>query len=152
MAGLALAALALASPYRLARAHELLNSWRTLCQRVPIDPGIAFGRGEWLGVGLGGACRNSTISGGPYGFSICRIAEELGLAGVLLVLGLFGYVTWRAFAIASSAFTERPLPPTAPMALGCGWRSRRLSTWASTWVLPTKGLTLPLVSYGDPAW
>jgi cell division protein FtsW len=153
MAGLALAALALASPYRLARLMSFLNPWAD-----PFASGfqltqalIAFGRGEWLGVGLGGSVQKlNYLPEAHTDFLFAVIAEELGLAGVLLVLGLFGYVTWRAFAIASSALTRNALFP-AYCAYGIGlWLAIQtfINVGVNMGVLPTKGLTLPLVSYG----
>jgi cell division protein FtsW len=153
MAGMALAMLALASPYRLRRLTAFLNPWAD-----PFASGfqltqalIAFGRGEWFGVGLGGSVQKLLyLPEAHTDFLFAVLAEELGVVGVALVLGLFGYVIWRAFAIAAHALTWDALF-AAYCAYGVGlWLAVQtlINVGVNMGVLPTKGLTLPLMSYG----
>ena len=153
--GLALAAVALAvsSPYRLERITAFLDPWAD-----PFASGfqltqalIAFGRGEWLGVGLGNSIQKLFyLPEAHTDFLFAVLAEELGLVTALLVIGLFSVIVWRAFLIARRA--ERAgMRYAAYVAYGCGmWTGLQafINIGVNMGVLPTKGLTLPLMSYG----
>jgi cell division protein FtsW len=149
----ALAAVAISSPYRLERLTTFLDPWAD-----PFNSGfqltqalIAFGRGEWFGVGLGaGVQKLFYLPEAHTDFLFAVLAEELGLLGALGVLGLFTLLVWRAFAIGSRAL-RAGRRYSAYLALGLGlWIALQviISVGVNTGLLPTKGLTLPLMSYG----
>ncbi len=151
--GLAGAALAVSSPYRLERITAFLDPWAD-----PFASGfqltqalIAFGRGEWLGVGLGNSIQKLFyLPEAHTDFLFAVLAEELGLVAALLVIALFSVIVWRAFHIARCA--ERAGAAFAAyVAYGCGmWTGVQafINIGVNMGVLPTKGLTLPLMSYG----
>ncbi len=149
----ALAALAVSSPYRLERITAFLDPWAD-----PFASGfqltqalIAFGRGEWFGVGLGNSIQKLFyLPEAHTDFLYAVLAEELGLAGALLVLALFVVIVWRAFVVARRA--ERAgMTFAAYVAYGGGiWLGVQafVNMGVNMGILPTKGLTLPLMSYG----
>jgi cell division protein FtsW len=149
----AFAVLILASPYRLSRMGAFLNPWAD-----PLHTGfqltqslIAIGRGEWLGVGLGGSVQKLFyLPEAHTDFLFAVLAEELGLLGVVLVIGLYACLVKRAFAIGAQG--ERfGHPLAAYLAYGLGlWFALQafVNIGVNMGVLPTKGLTLPLMSYG----
>ena len=149
----ALALLAVASPYRMARITAFINPWAD-----PFDSGfqltqalIAFGRGEWLGVGLGSSIQKLFyLPEAHTDFLFAVIAEELGLISALLIIVLFAMIVWRAFVIGRRA--ERGGQPFAAyVAYGSGmWMGLQafINIGVNMGILPTKGLTLPLMSYG----
>ncbi len=148
-----LLALAVLAPYRLKRVLSFLDPWQDafgkgyqLTQAL-----IAFGRGEWLGVGLGGSIQKlHYLPEGHTDFLFAVIAEELGFAGVLLVVGLFSFVVWRIFTIAGRA-TEDGNFFAAYLCYGVAiWIGFQafINIGVNMGILPTKGLTLPLMSYG----
>jgi cell division protein FtsW len=145
--------LALIAPYRLARVTGFLDPWAD-----PFNKGfqltqalIAFGRGEWLGVGLGASVQKLFyLPAAHTDFVLAVLAEELGLVGVLGVMLLFSIVVWRAFRIARQAERVGELYG-ARLAQGLGVLlalQAMINMGVNMGVLPTKGLTLPLVSYG----
>ena len=140
-------------PYRMKRVTSFLNPWAD-----PKDTGyqlvhalISFGRGEWWGVGLGcGIQKLFYLPEAHTDFLFSVIAEELGLAGVITVIGLFVMLVWRTFEIAAAAeaLGERF---SAFLAYGLGiWFGFQafVNMGVNMGILPTKGLTLPLMSYG----
>lgn len=153
LVGAAFAVLAITSPYRLQRLTTFLNPWAD-----PFNSGfqltqslIAIGRGEWWGVGLGASIQKLFyLPEAHTDFVFAVLAEELGLIGVLVLLGLYAFVVLRTYKIAVIAERGGNLF-AAYLAYG-------ISTWiglqalinigVNTGLLPTKGLTLPLVSYG----
>ncbi len=145
--------LILFSPYRLARALSFLNPWanpETTGYQL-VHSLIAIGRGELFGVGLGESVEKLFYLPEAYtDFLFAVLAEELGLVGVLTVILLFMTVVWRAFAIGRRA--ERlDLKFSAWLAYGIGlWFGIQalFNMGVNMGVLPTKGLTLPLMSYG----
>ena len=153
LCGLAMAVLVISSPYRLERLTAFMNPWAD-----PFNSGfqltqalIAFGRGEWFGVGLGsGIQKLFYLPEAHTDFVFAVIAEELGMVGAMTVLLLFVCVIWRAFLIARRA--ERlDKPFAAYIAYGIGlWIGIQsfINLGVNMGVLPTKGLTLPLMSYG----
>lgn len=149
----AVATLTITSPYRLERVTAFLNPWAD-----PFNSGfqltqslIAFGRGEWFGVGLGGSIQKLFyLPEAHTDFVFAVLAEELGLFGALAVVALFVFIAWRAFRIANMA-QRLGLAFGAYMAYGITlWLSMQafINIGVNMGVLPTKGLTLPLMSYG----
>lgn len=145
--------LAVTSPYRLQRLTIFLNPWED-----PFDSGfqltqalIAIGRGEWFGVGLGASVQKLFyLPEAHTDFLFSVIAEELGLFGAFSVLLLFTIVILRAFRIARKAeYANQQF--AAYMAYGIGiWVGLQayINIGVNMGILPTKGLTLPLMSYG----
>ena len=151
--GAGLVTLALAAPYRLERLTSFMNPWAD-----PFNSGfqltqalIAFGRGGWFGVGLGGSVQKlNYLPEAHTDFVFAVLAEELGLLGSVLVLGLFALVIARAWLVAARA--ERSGNAFAAylaygIALWLGLQAI-VNIGVNMGVLPTKGLTLPLLSYG----
>jgi cell division protein FtsW len=147
------ALLALGSSYRLRRLTVFLNPWAD-----PYHSGfqltqslIAIGRGQWFGVGLGESVQKLFyLPEAHTDFLFAVLAEELGLLGVVLTLGLFLVLIWRAFYIARLA-SDAGLKFPAYLAAGFGlWVGIQtfINIGVNMGVLPTKGLTLPLMSYG----
>jgi cell division protein FtsW len=150
------ALLILASPYRLQRVIGFMDPWSD-----PYGKGyqlshalIAFGRGEWLGVGLGGSVEKLFyLPEAHTDFLLAVIAEELGFAGVAAIILAFAWVVMRAFAIGRrAAALERHFPALAAQGIGM-WIGLQaiINIGVNTGMLPTKGLTLPLVSFGGSA-
>jgi cell division protein FtsW len=150
---LAFAVLALASPYRLRRLTEFLHPWDD-----PFNGGfqltqslIAIGRGSWFGVGLGSSVQKLFyLPEAHTDFVFAVLAEELGLAGVIGVLALFVALVWRAIQISRLA-AQAGMQFQAYLALAFGvWLGLQslVNIGVNMGVLPTKGLTLPLLSYG----
>jgi cell division protein FtsW len=147
------AVLAVTSAYRLRRITGFLDPWAN-----PYSSGfqltqslIAIGRGKWLGVGLGNSVQKLFyLPEAHTDFLFAVLAEELGLAGVLLTLGLFVALIWRAFYIARLA-SQAGLDFQSYLAAGFGlWVGGQafINIGVNMGVLPTKGLTLPMMSYG----
>jgi cell division protein FtsW len=153
-AGAAAVALVLVSPYRMARVTSFLDPWAD-----PLDSGyqlsqalIAFGRGEWMGVGLGnGIQKQFYLPEAHTDFLMAVVGEEFGLLGTLAVIGLFSLIVWRAFDIGAAA--ERAKNRFAAyVAYGIGiWIGTQafINIGVNVGLLPTKGLTLPFMSYGS---
>ena len=147
------ALLAVTSAYRLRRLMGFLDPWAN-----PFSSGfqltqslIAIGRGKWLGVGLGNSVQKLFyLPEAHTDFLFAVLAEELGLLGVLLTLGLFVALVWRSFYIARLA-SQAGLDFQSYLAAGFGlWIGIQafINVGVNMGVLPTKGLTLPLMSYG----
>jgi cell division protein FtsW len=156
MIGLAVAAavmLVLFSPYRLARLTGFLHPWQN-----QFDTGyqltqslMAFGRGGIFGVGLGNSLQKMFYLPEAYtDFILAIIGEELGLIGVLCVLGLFVVVVWRGLSIGRMAHQMNNLF-VAYVSYGVTfWLGLQVMVnfGVNIGLLPTKGLTLPFISYG----
>ncbi len=112
---------------------------------------IAFGRGEWLGVGLGGSVEKlHYLPEAHTDFLLAVIGEELGLVGVAIVVGLFFWLVQRAFEIGRQAIAlERTYAGLVAKGVGI-WIGVQafINMGVNLGLLPTKGLTLPLMSYG----
>jgi cell division protein FtsW len=145
--------LILLSPYRRERIVGFLDPWAD-----PFGKGyqlshalIAFGRGEWFGVGLGRSVEKLFyLPEAHTDFLLAVIAEELGFAGVVVVIGLFAWLVWRAFSIGRQAILlERPFAGLVAqgIAIWLGVQSL-INMGVNMGLLPTKGLTLPLMSFG----
>ena len=141
------------SPYRLQRVIGFMDPWAD-----PYGKGyqlshalIAFGRGEWFGVGLGASVEKLLyLPEAHTDFLLAVIAEELGFVGVLTVLGLFVWIVIRAFGIGKEAVAnERYFAALLAQGLGV-WMGVQgiINIGVNMGVLPTKGLTLPLLSFG----
>jgi cell division protein FtsW len=150
---MALAAVAVIEPYRVERLLTYQDPWAD-----PFDKGfqltqalMAVGRGGWLGVGLGNSLQKlSYLPHADNDFLIAIIAEELGAVGVMVVMILFTMLLWRAFVIGSRAL-QQGLRFEAYLAYGIGLLlviSAGIHIGVNTGILPTKGLTLPLMSAG----
>ncbi len=152
-AGAVMAGIVLLAPYRVQRLTAFMNPWAD-----PFDSGfqltqalIAIGRGEWLGVGLGNSVQKLFyLPEAHTDFLFAVLAEELGLVGMVMVIGLFTLLVWRAFGIAYRAELQGRLY-SAHLAQGLGLiigLQAFINIGVNLGVLPTKGLTLPLMSYG----
>lgn len=145
--------LVISSPYRLERLTTFLNPWAD-----PFNSGfqltqalIAFGRGEWFGVGLGGSVQKLFyLPEAHTDFLFAVLAEELGLVGALLVVALFSLLVWRTFAIAARSQRVGGLfGAYVGWGIGiCLGLQALINIGVNMGALPTKGLTLPLMSYG----
>jgi cell division protein FtsW len=140
-------------PYRMQRFFGFMDPWDD-----PYGKGyqlshalIAFGRGEWLGVGLGGSVEKLFyLPEAHTDFLLAVIAEELGFAGVATVVALFAWLVMRAFVIGrQAAARERHFSALAAQGIGV-WLGVQafINMGVNMGVLPTKGLTLPLMSFG----
>ncbi len=153
LVSLAMAVLAFSSPYRLERLTTFLNPWAD-----PFNSGfqltqslIAIGRGQWFGVGLGESVQKLFyLPEAHTDFLFAVLAEELGLLGALSVIGLYLAFTWRAFIIARRAAACGRMY-AAYLSFGLGlWIGLQafINVGVNMGILPTKGLTLPLMSSG----
>jgi cell division protein FtsW len=149
----ALAAILVAAPYRMQRLTAFLDPWSD-----PLGKGyqlshslIAFGRGEWFGVGLGSSVEKLLFLPEAHtDFLLAVIAEELGFAGVAVVIGLFMWILFRAYGIGrQAARLSRPFAALVAQGIGV-WIGVQafINIGVNMGVLPTKGLTLPLLSFG----
>jgi cell division protein FtsW len=149
----ALAAVAIAEPYRVRRLISFQDPWAD-----PFNDGfqltqalIAIGRGEWFGVGLGGSVQKLFyLPEAHTDFIFSVTAEELGFFGSCVVIGLFAAFAWRTFTIGLRAFEMRR-HFAGFCAFGVGfWIALQstVSIGVNLGLLPTKGLTLPLISSG----
>ena len=149
----ALAGLAISSPYRIARLTAFLNPWADqfnsgyqLTQSL-----IAFGRGGWLGVGFGESVQKLFyLPEAHTDFLFAVLAEETGLLGIVVVLILYSILIYRGIKIAYVAYMQE--------LFFAAWTAYGLTFWlglqafinmgVNAGLLPTKGLTLPFLSYG----
>ncbi len=150
---LALSILAISSPYRVQRMTTFLNPWA-----VQFNSGyqltqslIAFGRGGWTGVGLGNSIQKLFyLPEAHTDFLFAVLAEELGLVGILILMGLFTLFVGRGLLMGRRAeVLGRPF--AAYVAYGVSlWLAFQamVNMGVDAGVLPTKGLTLPFMSYG----
>lgn len=150
---LAFAALILSSPYRMQRVIGFMDPWSD-----PYGKGyqlshalIAFGRGEWFGVGLGASVEKLFyLPEAHTDFLLAVIAEELGFIGVAVVLLMFAWLIVRAFAIGrQAAMSDRLFAALVAQGIAV-WLGVQamINIGVNMGVLPTKGLTLPFLSFG----
>ena len=141
------------APYRLQRLQSFTDPWAD-----PFGSGfqltqalIAFGRGDWLGVGLGSSMQKLFyLPEAHTDFLYSILAEELGLVGAMFVIVMFFVFIWRALAIGRAAELAGQVF-AAQVAYGIGiWLGLQacVNMGVNMGALPTKGLTLPLMSYG----
>ena len=149
-------ALIYVAPYRMERMRGFMDPWADeygkgyqLSHSL-----IAFGRGEWFGVGLGGSVEKLFyLPEAHTDFLLAVIAEELGFVGVLTITLMFAWIVYRAFAIGRRAVLQERYY-AALVAQGIGlWIGVQaiINMGVNMGVLPTKGLTLPLLSFGGSA-
>ena len=149
----AIIALIMTSPYRMARVFGFLDPWAEpfgrsyqLTQSL-----MAFGRGGWFGEGLGNSVQKlEYLPEAHTDFIMAILAEELGFIGVSLVLLLEFYLVYKAFSIGKKAL-KQPFVFQGYVAIGIAiwfFFQTAVNIGAASGIAPTKGLTLPLVSYG----
>lgn len=148
-----LTSLAVLSPYRMQRLMSFVDPWQD-----PFNSGfqltqalIAFGRGDWFGVGLGSSVQKLFyLPEAHTDFVFSVFAEEFGLLGSVVLILLFSFLVCRAFIIGHIAERMGKLF-AAYLAYGIGLNigvQAFINMGVNLGVLPTKGLTLPLLSYG----
>ena len=146
--------LIVSSPYRLQRILGFMDPWADAYGRgYQLSHSlIAFGRGEWLGVGLGASVEKLFyLPEAHTDFLLAVIAEELGFAGVFVVISLFLFLIHRAFAVGRQAASlERYYAALVAQGIGV-WLAVQafINMGVNMGLLPTKGLTLPLLSFGN---
>jgi cell division protein FtsW len=151
--GAAALLLVVSSPYRMARLTSFMNPWAD-----PYDSGfqltqslIAIGTGGWFGTGLGGSVQKLFyLPEAHTDFLFAVLSEELGFAGVCMVITLYSILFYRAISIALQA-EKCGNRFAAYVAYGIGiWLAMQavINMGVNMGMLPTKGLTLPLMSYG----
>lgn len=150
---MAVVALIVFEEYRMRRITSFLDPWAD-----PFGSGyqltqslMAYGRGDWFGQGLGNSLQKlEFLPEAHTDFIVAILAEELGFTGVLCVLALILLLVIKALKIGNTALArQRPFEGFLAYAIGI-WFSFQtaINVGASAGILPTKGLTLPLVSYG----
>jgi cell division protein FtsW len=150
---IAAVALVWLEPYRLERIFGFLDPWKEefgkgyqLTQSL-----MAIGRGGIFGLGLGaGVSKHYYLPEAHTDFILAVTAEELGLVGVFIVIGAYAWLVWRAFAIGREARQlEQPFAALVAQGIGTLFGIQSLINIAvNMGFAPTKGLTLPLMSYG----
>ena len=156
LAAAGFAVLVVSSPYRIQRIFGFMDPWADAFGRgYQLSHSlIAFGRGEWLGVGLGGSVE--TLHYLPEAHTdvlLAVIGEELGFVGVAVVVALFAWLCLRAFAIGRrAALLERSFGALVAQGIAV-WLGVQafINMGVNLGVLPTKGLTLPFMSFGGSA-
>ena len=153
LAAAGFALLVVTSPYRVQRIFGFMDPWADAFGKgYQLSHSlIAFGRGELFGVGLGASVEKLFyLPEAHTDFLLAVVAEELGLVGVLAVLLLFAWLVLRAFAIGRQAATlERPFPALVAQGIAVWFGVQAfINMGVNMGVLPTKGLTLPLMSFG----
>lgn len=151
--GTSMAMLVVSSSYRMARITGFLDPWADvngsgyqLAQAL-----IAFGRGEWTGVGLGnGIQKQFYLPEAHTDFLMAVIGEEFGLLGTLFVVLMMSLFVWRAFSIGTTALLKgRRFAAYVAygLAVWIGFQAF-VNTGVNVGLLPTKGITLPFMSFG----
>jgi cell division protein FtsW len=149
----AMGCIAWLEPYRVKRLTTFLNPWADQFDSgfQLVQAFIAIGRGGFSGVGLGGSIlKLDYLPEAHTDFIFSVYAEEFGFIGICVLVGLFGILTWRAFRTALGCLElNRPFAAYCSFGLGL-WISIQatVSMGVNLGVLPTKGLTLPLISSG----
>lgn len=156
MALVSIVLLIVCSPYRLKRVLGFMDPWDD-----PFGKGyqlshslIAIGRGEWFGVGLGASVEKLFyLPEAHTDFILAVIAEEFGFVGICVLIGLYAWIVRRAFHIGvESKKLERYYQALVAQGLGI-WLGIQafFNIGVNMGLLPTKGLTLPLMSFGGSA-
>jgi len=152
-AGALMGLVAIAAPYRMKRLVGCIDPWADpfgSCYQL-VQSEIAIGRGEWFGVGLGSSVQKLFyLPEAHTDFVFAVIAEEFGFIGVISLLCLYGVVVWRVLRIARMA-AEASLVFQAFIAASFGlWLGLQtfINVGVNMGLLPTKGLTLPMLSNG----
>ena len=156
VAGISSAAIIIAlSPFRRERIFAFLDPWaadHAANKGYQLTHSLmAFGRGEWFGTGLGGSVEKlHYLPEAHTDFILAVIGEELGFAGVLVIIFLFYWIVRRAFLIGRTSLQlDRSFAGLVAKGIGIwiGWQAF-INMAVNLGLLPTKGLTLPLISYG----
>jgi len=148
-----MAAVAIFSPYRMQRLVTYLDPWAD-----PLNGGyqltqslIGFGRGEWTGLGLGNSLQKLFFLPEPHtDFIFAIIAEEFGLLGAVVMIGLFAALVARIIVVAKNNLARNKIFSalvTFGVAILFSFQVF-VNIGVSSGLLPTKGLTLPFISYG----
>ena len=148
--------LIIVEPYRMRRVTSFLDPWQD-----PFGSGyqltqslMAFGRGGWFGQGLGNSVQKlEYLPEAHTDFLLAVIGEEFGFVGVVLIIGLFMWLTRRIMYIGRQAIAmDRVFAGLVAQGVGIwvGFQSF-INIGVNLGALPTKGLTLPLMSYGGSA-
>lgn len=150
-----IAALAVSQPYRMQRLVTFMDPW---AEENVFDSGyqltqalIAFGRGEWFGVGIGNSVQKLFyLPEAHTDFVYAILAEETGLLGAVVVISLFFLLAWRIMQIGrQSERLEQFFSAYLTYGIAFLFSAQALiNIGVNTGLLPTKGLTLPLLSYG----
>ncbi|RYY74126.1 MAG: putative lipid II flippase FtsW [Gammaproteobacteria bacterium] len=153
IAGSGLAAIAIFSPYRLERLKTFLDPWAD-----PLNGGyqltqslIGFGRGEWMGLGLGNSLQKLFFLPEAHtDFIFAIIAEEFGLVGAVIVVGLFAALVVRIIMVAKNNLARgKAFAALATFGVAILFSFQVfVNVGVASGLLPTKGLTLPFISYG----
>jgi cell division protein FtsW len=149
----AFAVLIISSPYRLQRILGFMDPWADAYGKgYQLSHSlIAFGRGEWMGVGLGASVEKLFyLPEAHTDFLLAVIAEETGFVGVAVVITLFLFFVVRAFAVGRQAASlERYYAALVAQGVGV-WLAVQafINMGVNMGLLPTKGLTLPFLSFG----
>ncbi|WP_353432493.1 putative lipid II flippase FtsW [Polynucleobacter sp. MWH-UH23A] len=149
------AAMIALSPFRRGRMLAFMDPWQVdnaANKGYQLTHSLmAFGRGEWFGTGLGGSVEKlHYLPEAHTDFIMAVIGEELGFVGVVVMIFLFYWIVRRAFMIGRTALQlDRSFAGLAAkgVAIWIGWQAF-INMGVNLGLLPTKGLTLPLVSYG----
>jgi cell division protein FtsW len=152
------AAMIALSPFRRGRMLAFMDPWQVdnaANKGYQLTHSLmAFGRGEWFGTGLGGSVEKlHYLPEAHTDFIMAVIGEELGFVGVVVMIFLFYWIVRRAFIIGRTALQlDRSFAGLAAkgVAIWIGWQAF-INMGVNLGLLPTKGLTLPLVSYGGSA-
>jgi len=142
--------------YRLDRITSFLDPWADPLgdSYQLVNSLIAIGSGGWFGVGLGESMQKlGYLPEAHTDFIFAVIAEELGLIGVVLIIGIYALMIWRIFAISLHAMKHnRVFQGYFAFSVGI-WITAQvvINIGVNMGVLPTKGLILPLISYGSNA-
>lgn len=155
---LVFASIIAASPFRRERIFAYLDPWsaeHALGKGYQLSHAlIAVGRGGWFGVGLGGSVEKlHWLPEAHTDFLLAVIGEELGFSGIVLLIGIFFWLTRRIIDIGRQAISlERTFAGLAAQGIGLwiGFQAF-INIGVNLGALPTKGLTLPLMSYGGSA-
>ena len=156
LGAVAMAGMILFEPYRMARVVAFLDPWKD-----PMGDGyqlthslMAIGRGGFFGVGLGGSIeKRFYLPEAHTDFILAVIGEEFGFVGLLVIILCYVWLVWRAFSIAKQAMDlERYFGAYVAKGIGI-WLGIQsfFNIGVNLGALPTKGLTLPLMSYGGSA-
>jgi len=154
--GAAFFALIRFEPFRMKRIAAFMNPWdKPMAEGYQLTHSLmAFGRGEWFGVGLGaGMEKQGYLPEAHNDFLMAVVGEELGFVGVVMVMMLFAWLIWRAFLIGRQAIAlDRVYSALVAQGIGVWLGTQALvHAGVSMGALPTKGLTLPLMSFGGSA-
>ena len=146
-------ALIVSSPYRLQRIVGFMDPWADAFGKgYQLSHSlIAFGRGEWVGVGLGASVEKLFyLPEAHTDFLLAVVAEELGFVGVAVIIGLFVLLIHRAFAIGREAMMREKYFAALTAQGIAVWITVQafINMGVNMGLLPTKGLTLPFLSFG----